>query len=443
MLEKAKLQASKGIAYKKEAIKMILLTIIILIPSLTFIVIFYINPNIKIYHQNYQVLKDYFSSNVAPSIMLIKLTMWLAFSVALVALVICGLTALFYHHKRLKKALKNVFVFVIIVLVLVAIVIFAVSQYFYSNFYNIFKFMVDYHQEDSQLEAIGQAFAKSFDQGQQFKWSGNVLTWWVCFAQIVAATVVGYMFLIKLNPSRIDKEQEERIKVRLIKKSIGQSKFQGLVARISVNSIKTLSIWLMVVSILILLPQLSFIISISADDSMVGSVFDWTYKAPWFFKQENAELYNAFANNKISGFVIIYLPIIVTGFLISSTIIFLLIYLKDLEINKNLFIAQFILLFVELVVVIIVNTVSIYQINQLITIWNSNDHHLLKLITTFKNTAIFNTTIFKYADKGISDWFISGNQYISLCIISIALTVCIYTIALNKMIKITKPLKTL
>ncbi|ARU90851.1 hypothetical protein SCLARK_0016 [Spiroplasma clarkii] len=251
MKEKLNLEVNCQIKFKKEAIKLLIVTFLIFIPSLTFIVIFYTNPNIKIYQENYQVIVDNFSSKISPSVILIESLMWVGFSLFLISFIITGFIPLLLNQQKFKKNLQNLSLILIISLKLFAIIIFTISQYNYSKFFNTYQFIAELETSNEELKSVSQSFMQSFSIGKNYNWSSNILTWWVSLIQIIFITVFWYLLLIKINPGSTHNESNEKMRTSLIKKSIGQSKFQGFLEKFSTSSLKNFAIWLIMLSAVI------------------------------------------------------------------------------------------------------------------------------------------------------------------------------------------------
>ncbi|QBQ08181.1 hypothetical protein SGLAD_v1c09820 [Spiroplasma gladiatoris] len=406
--------------------------LMIFLPSVTFIGIFYANPNLKIYIENFNFLKDYFGSKSTPSPISIEICMWTGLALLIISFVQIICSNLVYTKKAQKHFALNLYIISIIFLLIASSILFTISAYKYSFFYNIYSYISQMNKSNNEiLNRIINFYKSSYDKNLNYQWSGDIFSWWVCLFQTIMIIIYFSMFNNNFSTQTVSQDEEESV---VIKKHLGESKIGLLINKLSLNSKKNISILLIVSSLIIFITQFAYVIKLSSTSSSLYSILEWTFIAPGLLKNEAPDFYNIANNLNLSYFVIAHLPIVVSSFLLATICIFTIIYVKRIETSKLFFITQFVSMFIEIMVVIAINSYSIYQVNKLVDFWNQNNlvdyikDHIDKL--PFLNSLFIN-------EKLTYPW-LYGNQYVSQIIISVFATLVIHTVLASKMIDIVK-----
>ncbi|QEH62370.1 hypothetical protein SCHIN_v1c11770 [Spiroplasma chinense] len=419
-----------------KSIKACLIFAFIFIPSIAFIGIVYANPNFKLYVNNFSTFREVFDKSIVPSKNLIFTLIWVGLGLVLLALIIIIFTKQLLVLIDKSIFWKNVHFVLIVTLLVCASICFAFAAYSYSLFYDLYVYLANVSQGDHVLDnekmaQIAQKFSVNFAKTKNFKWSDENLTWWVCLFQILMVIIYFSAFY-----SNLDRKQDDEIEsLASVKKNLDQSKVAKLIGRLSINNNKNVSIWLIISTMIVFIPQFIFVIKLSMQNSYIHSLLDWTFKAPYLLQVEDL---NEFDRFKSLRFTVSHLPIIATGFLLATMCIFGLVYFKGIKATKGFFITQFVILFIELICVISVNTYVMYEINSIVKFWNDNGliEKLSKYQDNFANIEDVRNNIFE--QEVVKYPWLRGQQYVSQVLISVTFVIVTYTILGSKMKKLYK-----
>ncbi|AHI53365.1 hypothetical protein [Spiroplasma culicicola] len=417
--------------YVSKLINIFIVLFLIFLPSLTFIMIFYINPNIKIYLNNFADIKLQFPNYFLPTKILFMSLIWSSVSFLIVGFIILSFYPFIIRNKIKHPLIKNFFTATTIATFLISLILMAFAQYNYSTFYTLYNFIGANNANMIFESDFANEFAKNYQANQNYEWSSEALTWWISLIQILITMISFSVFNSNLSTDHIG--QNEEINVNLIsKKNIDQSKIALLLNKISINNDKNLIIWMLIVAIIIFMPQFAYVIALSIPSANISSLLNWTFIAPDLL--DIAELSEI--SNQGTYFAIANLPIIASSFLFGTISIFALIYIKGIQINKNFFILQFVLLLIEMLTIIAINTYSIYEINAITELWNENN--IAKILNGKEDVQnlinIFGNDVWKDQNK-INYLWLNGMQYVSQTVISTAFTVIVFTILGTKILK--------
>ncbi|AOG61047.1 hypothetical protein SHELI_v1c11000 [Spiroplasma helicoides] len=426
----------KGIEIRKAIIRCTIF-LLVFFPSYTFIGIFYANPNFAMYEDNFDLISSKLDSNILPTPLPMTIFLWLGFSLFILSIGHLIFISLIFKKHAKNKILKNIFLAWMITIFLASSLFFTLSEYNYSRFYDIYTYIKNMKTtDDKEFNSIINYYAQNYSEGWNFKWSSDIFSWLICIFQIMVIMIQFSMFNSSISSKEVNVEETNKTSTI---NSVGYGKIGAFVGKITGNTNKNISLWLLICSMLVFIPQLIFIIILESESSMGFSLLEWTFIASFLLKNEVPEFYEKTSKIDASYVVIGHLPLIATGFLAATICIFLIIYIKRINISKSFFITQFAIMAAELVLVLAVNTYTIYEINKIVDVWN--EYNLAELVKPYVDSIPFLSQ--NIVNGNISYPWLYGEQYISLLIISLAFTGVSFTMLTSKSKKIFKNNKTL
>ncbi|AGR41642.1 hypothetical protein [Spiroplasma taiwanense] len=436
---------NKSIKIWDKFFKTLVIFLILITPTISFIIVYYMNPAINFYF-NYFILIE---KNFGPSVIVTKMSMlffmWAAFAIFILTLIFIFLIP-FIFGKKIKLTIKVAFTILITLLLILSIIFSSISEYNYSRFHVFYIFLAKQNINKPFVEELfflQKKFSEIYYSENginiiQYRWTSDTFTWWICIFKIM---VIIIYFAILLNSLEIKKQ--EKIEATSIRKNLDQSKLSYFLNKLVINNSKNISAWLISATFLVFLPQLIFISIMSIFNSEINSLLNWSTIAPDLIKSQDVNL-SSLTNSNVSNFIIKSLPIIISGFLMGTICIFFLVYTKGWNTNNLFFKLQFLIMFIEIILIISITTYSSNQIQHIVEIWNDNKIGIELNKYFAENNEIFLTlkemlgTTFINSNNIVKNPWLSGLQYASQSIISISFILTVYIILGFKLLKINK-----
>ncbi|WP_339020828.1 hypothetical protein [Spiroplasma endosymbiont of Atherix ibis] len=404
-------------------IKFSVLFVFLFIPTITYLVILSINPSLKYYFNNLNVVEENFGKNVIAYKWEIEIFAWLSISFLIIG-IIMSLFLILFLKSKLNSLYKLIYIICIASFAVIAIVFIAISEYSYSKFYNLFEFLYQDENIDlfknENIKSMQNVFRDMYkgDNGNSYnyKWSTDTLTWWLAIFKIIAV-ILCFNIWLKNNTNKI-------FTIENAYRNINKSKIKYFINKFSLNTRKNILFWLIIATTLVFIAPLIYIINISLLSSKMSSMLNWTFIIPDLYKSISGDTVT-----KIEGsyFSIKFLPIIVSGFLISNILISSIAYIQNWRSSKKTFAVEFTILIVEILSVLIIIAYSTHEAQRLTGLWNNE-----------KITISPKAYDSKYLEKIYGSWYspttiyqnpwMSGLKYVSQTVISLSFLATIYII---------------
>ncbi|ASP28732.1 hypothetical protein SCORR_v1c09600 [Spiroplasma corruscae] len=404
---------------KASIFKMAFIFILLLIPSFLFISILIINDSFNQYRIYYDTLQDYFQSYDLPKYNTIITLVW--FSIALymfIILIIFFIPRIL--NKKISIKLKHLIIFIIALLLVICFIVFSVGEYNYSRFYQMYAFVAntDIYTDNNSLEKIVSIFKKNYSNRLIYGWTTDTMTWWLCLIKVIITIIYFSFFSNKLE---IRKQ-----KINYVKKDFGQEKLSSALSKLTLNNKKNISFWILLSALAVFIPHFIYVVAISLTNSSLNSMLSWT-----FIGLELLNKKDLFDNT--SQFAIKSLPIIISGFMIATICVLSVLYIKKDAINYKFLMIQFIILFIEVILLIGVNFFSMHELNNIYNFWKSNDQS--EIIKSNNYLYQIYGSAFLNSDGTVKDFFLYGIKYVSHGIITFSLFITSYIIIGTKLLK--------
>ncbi|AUB32138.1 hypothetical protein [Spiroplasma floricola] len=404
-------------------IKFSVLFVFLFIPTITYLVILNINPSLKYYFANLNVVENNFGKNVIAHKWEIEIFAWLSLSFLIIGLIMTFFLILFLKSK-VNSLYKLIYIIFIASFSVIAIVFIAISEYSYSKFYNLFEFLSQDENADlfknEDIKNMQDVFMDMYKgengNSYKYKWSTDTLTWWLAIFKIIAV-ILCFNVWLKHNKTKI-------FTIENTYGNINRSITKDFLNKFSLNTRKNIQFWLIIATTLVFITPLIYIINMSLLSSKMNSMLNWTFIIPDLYKSVSTD---SVINIEGSYFSIKFLPIIVSGFLISNILISSIAYIQNWKSSKKTFAVEFAILLVEILSILIIIAYSTHEVQRLTNLWNKE---LIQI-----NPNAYES---KYLESVYGSWYspqsiypspwMSGLKYISQTVISLSFLATIYII---------------
>ncbi|WP_027063409.1 hypothetical protein [Mesoplasma seiffertii] len=377
--------------------------LVTLLPFYVYVYITFNNDALTYYFEHYQVISQFID---VPSKATIMGT--LSGSLLLTFLVI-GMFILFkpiMTSRAIRKNSKLAYLTAIVGVGMLVLLLAALSQYFYAAYqdFYIYESKTGSEGKHAAMAEISDWYSNRAGKGEfvpNFMWQTSDIVWWIMFLQIMILFSIGIALQNMAFGNAKSAGIDRYVKWISKNKKITGSKFKTLWNRLFRIDDKTLSLWTIVITLTIILPQIIYIILSSASTTGMGSIVNWTYNVVNLVGDYEAahrinELFDsAFKSYQLNPLFITSLPLIALGITISSMFFFVSVSIKGENVSNRIFITQYIVLFFELILLLCLTTYSKAEINRTTNLWNqiyaSGDQTIgITLLNEIKNVVTNN-----------------------------------------------------
>ncbi|AKX34672.1 hypothetical protein SLITO_v1c10610 [Spiroplasma litorale] len=404
---------------KSTVFKMAFVFSLLLIPQFLFIAIMYLNESFSEYGKHYQVLESYFEDYFLPSHLLILLAAWVSTAVSFVAVIFIIFMRKILNRKISKKY-KHIIIFALASIIVISFIINSISEYNYSRFHQMYSYLSnsDLDIKNKELKDLVDVFKTNYKNNIIFGWTSDTMTWWLCLVKVIISIIYFSFLSNSLEHKKINKEYT--------KKNFEQEKISNILSNLSLNNKKNISLWILLSAIAVFIPHFIYVISISLHDTSLNSMLNWTFNGLQLLNKTTA-----FQSS--SQFAIKSLPIVISGFMIATMSVISVIYIKKEEINYRFLLIQFIILFIEVILLISINTYSMHKLNEIYNYWKENDYSKMVSSNSYLSNILGDS--FLNEDGSVKDFFLYGIKYVSHAIITFGLFITSYIIIGTKLLK--------
>lgn len=442
-MEHLAIKQKKNIIYNQ--LIFIFAILVIFSPTILFLFIIFLNPNFSIYIKNYEYISSEFPGWPSPNYLWIIASSFIGLVLLIVAIIIVCFLNKMYNTRKTSNYGMVIMNFSYLLIFLLAAISFAIAEYCYSKFNLLFGFLskINFSFISDNIKSIQQEIHTNTNNEVVYNWTGGTITWWVLFVR-VEVIVLGYILIQNLTQINLDKHHGQSINNEVKKDNVGNNVIAKLYNKLFVSSEKCISIWLIITTTLILLPQFVFVIRLSTNGDRIKSILEWTFIVPSLTK--NMPIMNEYNSTiqvqSINSFVVTELPIIFVAFSFATCLIFFAIFIKGWKYNKRIFLTQFILQIIEVVFTTIITTIAMWSLNNLVEQWNNSN--TIDAIVKIKDDKVAGVLISLFGDPSktlthkVTYMWLYGIEYISEVVITLAFISTIYPILGYKILKMNK-----
>ncbi|WP_339022695.1 hypothetical protein [Spiroplasma endosymbiont of Crioceris asparagi] len=432
--------------------------------NLTFIGIFFSDKCTNYYFDNIKTFKNAFGSYVTPSKVSIVAFLSVAFFLLVLGLILFLFSPLLI---KMRVRLSNIIIYIsiIIILLFLSSTFFAVAEYNYYRFTILVEFVTS--KGNANLAWSDSIKKQILDLIQinsntkHFSWTTNKSVWWFNLFRILVIMIYFAKILFDLGTLNIeDKKIIEKIERKTVTKRIGKSKAVNFFSKIMNVSQKNLSMWIIITTTIIALPQIVYLISLSHGSGSLNSLLVWINIAPALLKSFSTEYnkYGSFFHDvdgvSVSFFEINQIQMILLSSVFAFLVLFAMYYIREWEVKIKIVIVQSLILFVFLLMLILSGFYSMIRMADIYDNWQNHiQEDFEKLISDPKKNSSF-MAIFThfFPNKNKDDFRIEYNwphgiELVSLIVISIGIlitTLILFVDIFNKhLAEIRKSAKTL
>ncbi|ASZ09469.1 hypothetical protein CK556_03560 [Mesoplasma chauliocola] len=375
----AEVQEKNAHLYKVAVFSMFIF-VVIMIPSYIFSWIVFTDINLKVYFDNWNELKVYLDLPAKIQIVLPVCLGWGFF-----ALTILGLILLkpFLTGNGINNKIKNSYWIVIIASAVLTALLFSIGQYEFSKFQEFYTFESLIEQRSKMntnvpeiIIFVSEQFTKN--KSQSYIWASEDAIWWILFIQIII------IFMLSLSIQNAMLVEGENLNINKYidylnkrKKDLSENKINSFLKKIFKNSDKNISNWTIFAAICIILPQFIYVIMISFDTTKTAMLTRTIHVLPELLKRYNlsetmfGDEFNQLLKYQNNYFVYCSLPIIGLGTTMATFMYFVSVSIRGENKSQNLFITQYFIIYINLLILTCLIIVSKIQVGNLVEAWNS------------------------------------------------------------------------
>lgn len=430
------------------------LYVLYLFMMLSFLIVFsYIvlsNTSFATYQHNIKNFENRYGKNLTPSRNLVVGLIYVSILFSLVGFFSFAIVPFILKSKKIIKWKKIIIILSQFILITLSMVFFSASEYLYSR-YNLLCHIIENLQKTSLVE--DDKWSKEILLNYSLdpkKWASSTSVWWLFFIKI---TLCIFCFMSYESTINLAGKYAEKVfittRVNVKKENIGLSKISKFYNNIFVTSEKGVALWMILVTTIILIPQLVYSIKLSESDKDIRVLFNYTEYVQYLTK--NCSSWENFRSavsklHYINYFAAKELPIIFIGVSCGTTLLFLSIVSKQWRVNSNILIFQISVSFFEITGALVSSAYSKGQLNYLITNWNDKGIYEMIVSLKYQSKMQINyndiSKIFGIVkvDKmnQIPFMWLNGVEYISEVIISFMFLLSTYIIFFKKIFVILK-----
>ncbi|PPE06709.1 hypothetical protein [Mesoplasma corruscae] len=347
-----------------------------IIPIIVFSITFFVDVNLKFYFDHYKELSKIVD---LPS----KQTILTPLAISWVFITFCLMLILFLKpvitSKTISNGYKNLYWVILLLFEITVFLLAAISQYSHNQYQNFFDFQ-SLLNPNELVDGIFKEATTFFAKNKQnsYKWVTTDLLWWFLFLQFA---VVFMMSLSIQNSIVLDVDQlniDNYITyINKKQKKITSSRIKEIFSKVFNNSDRTLAAWTIITAFCILIPSLTYIFLTSFNSTNIAKLSSFIDSFPNFARQfdTSPQLVNGYENLIIFSnkyFAYSSLPVIIIGIALSILVYFVSVLTRGNSNSQQIFILQYGLTGVMLLLVLGVIFYSEIEISSLLNTWNEN-----------------------------------------------------------------------
>jgi hypothetical protein len=425
--------------------------ILVLISGVSFLIIFKINNAVNYYLDVRTILKSTLGADLTPSTSLIFIFALIGTVGIFVGLILNIIFGFNIFKNKIELRTRHIVMTALFITSIVCIFLIGISEFNYARL----KFTFDVVSNDALRDSLSlndnESIKKisSYHSGHPYGWTNTRTTWWLVFGRLTLI-IVGYLTFdsIFVNEKSFAKEVSRNIESSVKKSNIGKSKFNRFLAKIFAQNEKVIACWILIVTILVLIPEIVYAILLTLENSEISKLLEWTLVGKDLIVHEQGMKEFADKLSQVSNsnsLILINIPIMLVGISLTTSIAFVFNIVREWKTDSKLFIVQIIISLIEVVTTLIFGAVSKGNLNTMIGRWNNED--MYSTINSLDQNKLadvvefFPMPTFNSAHE-INHLWLYGFEYISEFVVSFFFVGACYAILIHKMGLVIKLQKT-
>jgi len=449
------------------SIRALVIYLFLILPVFAYTYIVFKNPNVN-YYVSYESSegKHIWEYLQISNGYLIKSLLIAGYVIFFLTIISIGLFKPIITGNKIGKSNKYLYIVLIAVLAIISILLFGLSQYEYSRFYEYYEYSTLFEDTSIKQEwakEITEYFLKNKTESS-YGWASSSVVLWIIFVQIM----LSFLFFVVLQNSVFanykDADAENYVSLPAEESNAGiviNNRFFKRWKEFFKNDQRNLAVYMIIGSVVLLLSNVVYSILITNGNTNMSSLISWNYRIAYLFTDlkgfTNAQgidgyeqIFGIGVDDKYYGtlFLMSSLQIISLGLTISVLFFFITIFIRSERVSYKVFYVQIISLFILLLFTISTMLVSKVLMYRMEEVWNTGDNstkfleiikksindsddNLNSLFNLFAPNDIFNPNGFYI------EW-LSPNSNIADGIISYAFILGLFTIVIanNERLKI-------
>lgn len=351
--------------------------IITMSPLFIFIYITLNNPNLNFYYEHYDIINQYIN---VPSKIQITGLLWTSFGISIATLVILVFFKPLVTMNHLSHKRQFLIIILIVFSFIFALLLGALSQYNYAQFESFFKY--EAATKNNKVEAmveISNFFTES-SKNDTYHWQSITTVWWTLFIQLMFIFGILVALQNKVFYEHSVDDIEKYITYNSRTKNITSKRLFKKISLAFSMTDKTLSLWMVLIAVITIFPQLIFTIILTSPNTNIHSVLDWTYNMNALLQDyQGVDVINDAYKQLMQGttfgsfFLVNSLPIIMAGITFSTTFFFISVTIRGEKNSNFIFSLQYFVLFIELIGFTAFGIYTKIETNELARLWSTNE----------------------------------------------------------------------
>lgn len=361
----------------------IFIYLVVFSPIFAYFSVIYNNVNLDLYFEYYPQFSPYMT---LPSHADIYGAIWASFGLMVLVVFLLGFFKPIVTMDGMRKKRQLLFIVGIVVLMVLSLLLASLSQYYYSLFETFFHYESSTtNQKLKWMQELSEKFTANSKAGiDVYGWQSSSIIWWVMFFQL---TII-FGSIVFLQNSVFGRNEllgiEQYINYSIKRQGINRSRWTRKIGQLFKVTDKNLSIWLLIITFLIMIPNFAYAILISAKGSSINTLINWTYNLPNLlqdyplvptsggFNDAFKQLLHENPNIHSNFFSLNSLPIITMGLTFSTTFFFISIMLRGGKNSQMIFLTQYIVLTIEIIFLLSFFLYTKLEVEYLYRAWSSD-----------------------------------------------------------------------
>ncbi|AGJ90504.1 hypothetical protein [Mycoplasma putrefaciens] len=368
----------KNVSIYTRSILGIIVFLMTMMPFYAYLHIIFNDPGLNFYFENYQTISKYVN---LPS----KSIIW---GFAIAGLVMMFLVVLMFVLFKAIVSLSNnrkykqTVTAIIVSLSVIAVIFQTISQYYYGFIEDFLDYQIataGFANKLPEMNQINQQLNELYKNHTIFRWISDEKIWWISFAQFFLIFTVSILLQNAIFTDDLEDSEDKYITYINQKTPLFTgSKIKLLINKIFSYKARILTNWVLVTVSGISLVVIVYVIGISLSGP-IQSLFKWSFQLSNLLNdfEGYSTIFEKYKDNlnltRVDPLLVISFPILVLGITLSTSLFLVSISLRGQKFYTISFKTQYIVLFIQSILLIISTLVSQLELQKILTDWNHNN----------------------------------------------------------------------
>lgn len=399
LFQKKSVNAQSIRVFNKTVFYSVAIIIGLFVTNLIFIGIVYSSRTLNVYMQYNEIFHANFGKNVNIHPTEIKIAVWTGFAMLMTGTIIFFLVP--FVLTKSKKLFKYTFPTLMFTLVLIvgSLISFTVGEVSYDKLTKLINYIsaegvlgeIKNNSGNPDLNIAVQALFDEHKSTTHLAWSAKSLGWTISLIKVVVITVAyTKTFYDHATISNEDTKVTEKISIKTKKGYIGKNKVYNLFTRITVLNQRNICLWVFMLILMVLLPQIIYVGSVLNKSSSLGSMFAWNlYLSDLLMwtngKEDIWDTINIISDDEINNLNVISVQSAMIMGVISMLLVMPIYFIRNWNVEDKVIATQSFSLILLSALMVMVNFYSMELLARASMTWNDNKESIVNLLDLDNN----------------------------------------------------------